>query len=333
MRPYVPLILLAVCTCGPVVLRHTPTIAKAAGDPAHGSSSEACPAIELGTVAWGYDLDAATARSREDGRPVFLLFQEVPGCATCRNFGSGPLSHPLLVEAIESEFHPVMVYNNRGGADERIRNAFREPAWNNPVVRFLDGRRNDVIPRRDRVWSIAGVARRMMDALEATKREVPRYLSLVAEEDTATSTQQATFAMHCFWQGAAAIGDIAGVLNVRAGFLGGGEVVETTFDPSVIRIEDLAAEVHRRGQARRVFVADAALQRRLEDVIPNVVLQDSMMRPAGDSDQLYYLRHSRFRGLDLQGLQAVRVNAELGRGGAPETWLSPRQRERLEREG
>ena len=34
---------------------------------------------ELGRVRWGRDLDAALARCREDGRPVFLLFQEVPG--------------------------------------------------------------------------------------------------------------------------------------------------------------------------------------------------------------------------------------------------------------
>ena len=34
---------------------------------------------ELGTVTWGKDLDAALAKSGESGKPVFLLFQEVPG--------------------------------------------------------------------------------------------------------------------------------------------------------------------------------------------------------------------------------------------------------------
>ena len=36
-------------------------------------------APELGTVKWGRDLDKGLALSKESGKPVFLLFQEVPG--------------------------------------------------------------------------------------------------------------------------------------------------------------------------------------------------------------------------------------------------------------
>lgn len=35
--------------------------------------------VEVGMVKWGRDLDAALARSNESGKPVLLLFQEVPG--------------------------------------------------------------------------------------------------------------------------------------------------------------------------------------------------------------------------------------------------------------
>ena len=35
--------------------------------------------VEVGTVKWGRDLDAALASSKESGKPVFVLFQEVPG--------------------------------------------------------------------------------------------------------------------------------------------------------------------------------------------------------------------------------------------------------------
>lgn len=35
--------------------------------------------IEIGKVEWGRDLDVALATSKETGKPVFLLFQEVPG--------------------------------------------------------------------------------------------------------------------------------------------------------------------------------------------------------------------------------------------------------------
>jgi len=34
---------------------------------------------ELGTVTWEKNLDTALVKSGESGKPVFLLFQEVPG--------------------------------------------------------------------------------------------------------------------------------------------------------------------------------------------------------------------------------------------------------------
>lgn len=36
-------------------------------------------AEELGNVAWGRDLGAAKAKSAQTGKPILLLFQEVPG--------------------------------------------------------------------------------------------------------------------------------------------------------------------------------------------------------------------------------------------------------------
>ena len=79
---------------------------------AHGAEPEGNP-VEVGLVRWGRDLDAALKRSAETGRPVLVLFQEIPGCAGCRAFGQNVLTSPLLVEAIEDEFLPVLVYNNR----------------------------------------------------------------------------------------------------------------------------------------------------------------------------------------------------------------------------
>lgn len=34
---------------------------------------------ELGQVNWGRDLDAAKAKSAQSGKPILVLFQEVPG--------------------------------------------------------------------------------------------------------------------------------------------------------------------------------------------------------------------------------------------------------------
>jgi len=43
-----------------------------------GQAKEKNPS-EIGTVKWSRDLDAALKKSKESGKPIFLLFQEVPG--------------------------------------------------------------------------------------------------------------------------------------------------------------------------------------------------------------------------------------------------------------
>ncbi|MDF1712176.1 MAG: hypothetical protein P1U90_08045 [Akkermansiaceae bacterium] len=44
-----------------------------------GCQAEPSQAVELGTVKWSRDLDATLAASKKSGKPVLLLFQEVPG--------------------------------------------------------------------------------------------------------------------------------------------------------------------------------------------------------------------------------------------------------------
>lgn len=137
--------------------------------------------IEVGHVGWGRDLDAALRQSRQTGKPVFLFFQEIPGCIGCRTFGSEVLTNPLLVNAIEDEFIPVLVYNNRmGGNDEELLRRFGEPSWNFQVIRFLDADGRDIIPREDKVWTLEGVAARMIETLSAVGRTVPLYLKNLA---------------------------------------------------------------------------------------------------------------------------------------------------------
>jgi hypothetical protein len=138
--------------------------------------------IEVGAVNWGRDLDKALKLSGETSRPVFLFFQEVPGCSGCQDFGRTVLSNPRVVEAIESEFLPVLVYNNRGGEDRRLLEHFNEPAWNYQVVRFLDSEGRDIIPRKDRVWTVSHLATRMIETLQAVGRSVPDSLRALAEE-------------------------------------------------------------------------------------------------------------------------------------------------------
>ena len=140
--------------------------------------------IEVGDVQWGRDLDAAFKNSARTGKPVLVLFQEIPGCSGVRKFGREVLTDPSLIKAIENEFFPVLVYNNRkGGMDEQLLRRFNEPAWNYQVIRFLDAEGRDIIPRKDRIWTLSGVASRMIEALKVANRPVPKYLQDLAEDE------------------------------------------------------------------------------------------------------------------------------------------------------
>jgi hypothetical protein len=218
------------------------------------------------------------------------------------NFGKQVLSHPLLVEAIESEFVACCIYNNHRGKDAKILDRYREPVFNNPVVRFVDTAGKDLIPRKDRVWSVGDVAARMTEALG---KRAPRYLSLVATEN-APERKTAVFAMHCFWEGEAGLGALAGVSTTRAGWLDGKEVVEVSYDATRISYRKLVK---------------AARQLKCAAVPTKGVVKDAKL-----SDQLYYLRKSAWNAVPATPIQRVRMNAALARRQDPAIYLSPRQR-------
>lgn len=289
--------------------------------------------VELGRVRFETDFERALARAKAESKPVFLLFQEIPGCATCKGFGTGPLSHPLLVEAIEDEFVPCVVHNNRGGKDREVLERYAEPAWNNPVVRFVDADGKDLLPRADGVWSTGAVAARMADALERAGR-AREWVALVARENATGAVSRAAFAMPCFWTGQAQLGALDDVLSVRAGFVDGGEVVEVSYRGGAETLARIVERAEKRDCASRVWAPrgtelDAISARIGERARPFT----ESPKTASADDQLYHLSRSPLRFLPLTPLQAVRVNAELGnhRGDVwhdeLSRWLSPKQRE------
>ena len=137
---------------------------------------------ELGKVNWLRNMEKAQAQSVKEQKPILILFQEVPGCATCQRYGNGPLSHPLIVEAIETLFVPLAIYNNKGGDDRKVLDSFGEPSWNNPVVRIVNAEKEDIIPRLGGNYSPLGLVNSMLLALDASNRVSPRYLQLLGEE-------------------------------------------------------------------------------------------------------------------------------------------------------
>jgi len=283
---------------------------------------------ELGSVDWLRDHDAALTRARSSGHPVFALFQEVPGCQSCVGFGDRVLRHPLLVEAIETEFVPLAIYDNRGGADAAVLARYDEPSWNETVVRFLDAEGEDLLPREVGVRQPGAIARRMIAALEAADRAVPAYLRAAVDELGPHPVARATFAMHCFWSGEACLGRIPGLLSSRAGFLDGREVVEVSFDAGSLSYEALLREARERGCSEAVYV-----HTRAQEGAARAVFGERVTRTSGyaDSaprrDQKRSLRATRLRDVELTPRQAMRANAAIAAGRSPLPLLSPRQRE------
>ena len=285
---------------------------------AHGSTTPP----ELGDVSWGRDYAAARASSQKTGRPLLILFDEVPGCATCVRYGQAVLTHPLIVEAAETLFTPVAVYNNVGGADRKVLQKYREPTWNNPVVRIVDADEKALAPRLAGRYDQLSLVAAMQTALKRHGRPVPKYLDLLAEELGASKTETALLAMHCFWTGEACLGGIDGVVATRTGWRSGREVVEVRYDPVRLPLEKLLTAgrrcadhvfvpVHRVSAAKRIF----------GDRVSTGV--DHRPSP---KDDLYQLAHSRMSRLPMTPLQAQRVNAAIGQRQDPRRWLSPRQR-------
>ena len=259
---------------------------------------------ELGDVAWLRNFDRAQAEAKASGKPILILFDEVPGCQTCVHYGQSVLSHPLLVEAAESEFVPLAIYNNLGGHDRDILQKYNEPSWNNPVVRIVDASGSPIGQRLNGDYSKHGLTNAMIAALTKAGRPVPQYLALL-EEELRPTTDRAVFSMYCFWTGEACLGDVDGVVGTRTGFANGKEVVEVVFDPNRISRDRLL---------------ELAEQRNCGDIETTASIRPS------EKDDKYQLRHTPWAFVPMTDLQASRANSLIGRGRDPSALFSGRQR-------
>jgi hypothetical protein len=281
--------------------------------------------VELGDVRWERDFEKGISVAASSDKPLFVLFQEIPGCQTCQNFGNLPLSHPLVVEAIESLFVPVAIFNNKPGTDASLLRKFGEPSWNNPVVRYLNSDETDVIPRKDGVWSTDDTVHRMIEALTAAGKSIPQYLQLTSPPAKA-KTETAEFAMSCYWEGEASLGQIDGVLSTRAGWRDNLEVVQLTYVPEFVDYESLVTAAQSFNCASQVFAhTDDQLNIANKLVGNRAVKASSPYRDAKPSDQKYYLAQSIYRHLPLTEIQATKINALVKQNKTADSLLSPRQ--------
>jgi Thioredoxin-like len=237
--------------------------------------------IEVGKVRWGRDYEAAITVAKSTGKPVFLLFQEIPGCAGCKQFGRDVLGDDKVVRAIEKNFTPLLIPNNSSGKDAEILSRLGEPAWNYQVVRFLDAAGRDLIPRKDHVWEAPELLERMSLALQKAGR--PKML--------VDATKRVAIAQYCFWEGEMKIGAIEGVKRTEAGFLDGNEVTLVDYDPAEISLDDLTKKAKAAGVASQIFTNQQGYKK------------------APASDQKRQLQGTKYANQALTPEQATKVNA------------------------
>lgn len=270
----------------------------------HGQSNP----VELGDVHWLRSMTEAQAKSKAEHKPILILFQEIPGCQTCRNYGSEVLTHPLIVEAIETYFIPLAIHNNKGGEDAAILKRYNEPSWNNPVVRVVDENGDEVMKRLSGNYSLAGLSAYLTNALIKEKGKAPAYMQLLADELTALAngTMKHTYSMYCFWTGEALFGKVNGVVKTSAGFQGGKEVVVVEYDPKIVT----ASRLHEIAENHKCNIVTSGTFRL--DVTPK-----------------YYLSNSKYKTVPMTELQKCRVNSALAENQNPDEYLSKRQLEYL----
>jgi len=273
---------------------------------------------EVGLVNWNRSLEKALQIASVQNKPVFLLFQEVPGCKGCRDFGAGPLNNMLIVEAIESLFVPVFIYNNKHGYDAKILKQYNEPDWNYPVIRFLNKEGADIIPRaKSRTSTTTNyLLGRMINALQAMNHTVPTYLKLLMEQSSLASQQVATFRMACYWQGERAFGDINGVVSTQSRWIKSPllEVVDVTYLPEQVSYKQLMKHAMGQKCADKIYTHNEEQHRLAKDLYPDRVLPATKVSAATDpgwDEQKYYLKKSAiFRYLPLTEIQATRLNSQ-----------------------
>lgn len=222
----------------------------------------------------------------------------------------------IKVEAIETLFIPLVIHNNKDGKDKEILDKYNEPAWNNPVVRFVDSDGNDIIKREDGLYQSLQILLRMKEVLKKVNKPVPAYMENLINELNNSDYQSATFTMACYWEGEKQLGKIKGVtkttpgnefhiLHSWEGWSGSKEVVQVIYNPSEVSERDLSSI--------------SGFEK---------VANDSALRAVSDSECKYYLKHHLvYKYVPLTPMQAAKVNSAISGQKEEEIaeWLSPRQ--------
>ncbi|MBK8502462.1 MAG: thioredoxin family protein [Saprospiraceae bacterium] len=242
---------------------------------------------ELGRVEWLRDLEEASQIASKEKKPILILFQEIPGCLTCKTYGKVVLSHPLIVETIETYFVPVAIYNNRTGKDASVLAYYREPSWNNPVVRIVSDDKSDLVPRLNGNYTPSGLVAYLIHGMKKAGYPIPDYLPRLSDELAANE-----------------------------------KGVEK--NPSIINLETIIKEGEKTNCADQLYFSNEKQKNKAQNTLgQDKVKKAEAFRL--DEEPKYYLSKTDYRLVPMSAIQSVKINALIGQGKSPLHLLSPRQ--------
>ncbi|MEZ6083770.1 MAG: hypothetical protein R3E58_07465 [Phycisphaerae bacterium] len=163
-----------------------------------------------------------------------LLTDEVPGCGTCKQFGTGPLSHPIVVDAAALFETAVVLQQCSGRGRSDSQEIQKSPRGDNHVVRFVDSSGKDLMARHADDYSTGQLLRSMVAALRATKQNVPPYLAALVETEYNPQSGDRHLRDALLLGGEQKLGKLDGVVATRIRMLDGLEVVGVDFDSTVL---------------------------------------------------------------------------------------------------
>jgi hypothetical protein len=235
------------------------------------------------------------------------------------------LTHPLIVEAIEQYFIPLLIHNNKEGKDAIILEKYKEASWNNPVARIIKPDcEEDLIDKLSGKYDMVSLITFLIDGIEKSGQVVPSYLDLLEKEYNVKELHQTHLSMYCFWSGEKNLAELEGVISTKAGFMNGTEVVQVVYDQDKIEVVELMDFASKRKCADALYSNDtnelrAANHFDIPTKDPSIFKEDKELK--------YYISKTDYRYIPMTSLQALKVNHALATKTNPDVFLSPRQLE------
>lgn len=198
---------------------------------------------EWGRVKFLFDgnsFEQAKELCKQTQKPVLILFHD--GCKEAIEFGQQTLSHPLIVEAIETHFLPVVINSNAAsGSLEESKVAARYCSHrSSTMVRVVNEKGKDIVVQiEDDRCNIPNLCAIMIKALERKEIKVPTYLKLLRKESQAlnpkgkghtTAPLEVVLATKSVARAELDYADVEGVIATVLGRIGSFDVIKITYD-------------------------------------------------------------------------------------------------------